>query len=133
MLKGFKIGLNETQLGISMPLAAIELTKNIISARQTEMALTNGTLFTTEEALNIGLVDEIANEKLEALQKCLKFLKKSSKVSQIARAQTKQFFRKSVIDLLEGDREKDIEAFVTFIQNPGTQKMLSAFLKPPRK
>lgn len=133
MLKGFKIGLNETQLGIAMPEVAIQVTKNIISARQTEMALTNGTLFSSEEALSIGLVDEIVDEKSQALQKSLEFLKRSSKVSPVARAQTKRVFRRKITDLLEADREKDIEAFVAFIQNPATQKMLRAFLKPTKK
>lgn len=133
MMKGFKIGLNETQLGIAMPEVAIEVTKNIISARNTEMALTQGTIFNTEEALEIGLIDEIASDKIEAIEKSLKFLNRYKNIPKEARALTKLAFRKKVLELLNADREKDIENFVNFIKSEATQKMLAAFFKAQKK
>lgn len=54
------------------------------------MALTLGTLFTTEEALKIGLIDEIAKDKTELIQKCESFIGKFKKIPPIARMHTKQ-------------------------------------------
>jgi 3,2-trans-enoyl-CoA isomerase len=51
-----------------------------ISRRDAELALTNGSLFTTEEALNIGLIDEVATDKNDAILKANSFLQ-SAKVS----------------------------------------------------
>lgn len=133
MMNGFKIGLNETQLGISMPEVAIEVTKNIISARRTEIALTQGTIFTTQEAFEIGLVDEIATDKNEATEKCLKFLNSYKNIPKEARALTKLNFRKKVLDLFNADRERDIENFVNFTKSKATQKMLKAFLDSSKK
>lgn len=54
------------------------------------MALTLGTMFTTEEALKVGLIDEIAKDKTELIQKCEKFIGKFRKIPEIARAYSKQ-------------------------------------------
>lgn len=54
------------------------------------MALTLGTMFTTEEALKIGLIDEIAKDKTELIQKCENFIGKFKKIPPIARAYSKQ-------------------------------------------
>lgn len=129
MLNGFKIGLNETQLGIALPEVAVEATKNILSPRQTEMALTMGTLFSTEEAFKIGFVDEVANDKTEGLEKCLNFLRKFENIPENARSLTKLSIRKKVLDIFERDRKKDIEDFVAFVQNPSTQKLLTTIVK----
>lgn len=54
MLPKFTIGLNETQLGIVAPSWFQASMKNILPPRVTEMALTLGTMFTTEEALKVS-------------------------------------------------------------------------------
>ena len=55
--------------------------RNVISNRHTELALTAGRLFTTEEALKIGLIDEVARDKADAVAKAEKFLVGISKIS----------------------------------------------------
>jgi 3,2-trans-enoyl-CoA isomerase len=54
--------------------------RNVISHRQTELALTSGRLFTTDEALKIGLIDEVATDKADAVAKAEKFLVGMSKI-----------------------------------------------------
>ncbi|KAG5675604.1 hypothetical protein PVAND_005496 [Polypedilum vanderplanki] len=128
MLPNSKIGLNETQLGIAIPEVAVHATRNIISSRDAEMALTLGSVFTTDEALKIGLIDEVAENKEDALAKSEKFLSLFKKIPKRARGITKQFFRKKVIDLMTNNREKDVEAFVSYVMNPASQKSFQAFL-----
>jgi 3,2-trans-enoyl-CoA isomerase len=55
--------------------------RNVISNRQTELALSTGRLFTTDEALKIGLIDEVATDKDDAVAKAEKFLLRMSKIS----------------------------------------------------
>jgi len=55
--------------------------RNVISNRHTELALTTGHLFTTDEALKIGLIDEVATDKADAVAKAEKFLVRMSKIS----------------------------------------------------
>lgn len=128
MVSNYKIGLNETQLGIAIPEVAIAATKNIISSREAEMALTLGAVFTTDDALKIGLIDDVASDKTEAIAKCEEFLGRFKKIPSMARGITKQFFRKKVIDLMTSNREKDVESFVSYVLDPTTQKSLQAFM-----
>lgn len=54
MVEGkYTIGLNETALGIVAPTWFQNTMKNTISPRKAEMALTLGTLFPVDEALNV--------------------------------------------------------------------------------
>lgn len=48
---------------------------NVIGQRQTELALTQGKMFTPEEALKLGLVDELATDKADAITRAEGFLK----------------------------------------------------------
>lgn len=93
MLNNFTIGLNETQLGIVAPGWFIASMRNTIGLRQTELALTTGKLFKTEEALKVGLIDEIASSKEEGLQKAEGFLQKFARIPPIARSMTKRALR----------------------------------------
>lgn len=132
MLPKYTIGLNETQLGIVAPSWFMATMRNTISARKAEMALTLGTLFKTEEALKIGMIDEIVADRADAIAKCEAFLKKYDKIPPMARAVTKQMYRQQDIKELESNREADIELFVTAITNEKIQTSLGryvAFLK----
>ena len=128
MLPKYTIGLNETKLGIVAPSWFMATMRNTISNRQAEMALTLGTLFTTEEALKIGLVDEIGRNKEEALEKCEAFLLKYSKIPAHARAFTKHQCRSNDIKELESNREADIDHFATFIVYDQIQKSLGQYI-----
>jgi 3,2-trans-enoyl-CoA isomerase len=99
MLNNFTIGLNETKIGMVAPDWFIASMKNTVGARQTELALTAGNLFTTDEALKIGLIDEVAANKEEAISKAEKFLHRYDNVSPLARALTKQTLRKDAIQV----------------------------------
>lgn len=53
MVNAFTIGLNETQLGIVAPTWFQASMRNVLSKRDSELALTTGRMFTTEEALKV--------------------------------------------------------------------------------
>lgn len=99
MVENYTIGLNETLLGIVAPFWFISTLRNTIGKRQAELALTTGRLFKTDEALNVGLVDEIATDKADAVAKCEKFLAKFAKIHPLPRALTKASLRKADIEV----------------------------------
>lgn len=53
MCPNFTIGLNETRLGIVAPQFFVDSLQNTVSNRVAEKALTLGTLFKTDEALQV--------------------------------------------------------------------------------
>lgn len=103
--------------------------RNILSARVAENALTLGKMFSTEEALKIGLVDEVAANKAEALERCEKFLLESAQVPHEARAITKKTSRSRDIADLQNNREEDLEFFLSIVSQPKVQKRMGAYLE----
>lgn len=123
------IGLNETRLGIVAPEWFAASMRNTISVRETEKALTVGKMFSTAEALNIGLVDEEATDKADAIKRCQQFLWQFAKVSPDARALTKKMLRGKDIADLEQNLEQDLQKFLFFVNSPKVQKGLEMYLE----
>lgn len=103
--------------------------RNVISVREAEKALTLGSLYTTEDALNIGLIDEVAADKQDAIKRCEQFLLQFAKISPEARAITKSNLRGRDIAELENNREKDLQNFLFFVNQPKVQKGLELYLE----
>lgn len=56
----FTIGLNETQVGIAIPPGIMQLLQRTVGPRRAEAVLVPGQMVESEQALQIGLVDELA-------------------------------------------------------------------------
>lgn len=133
MLPNFTIGLNETKLGIVAPTWFQASMRNVLPPRLAERALTLGSMFSTDEALKIGLIDDVANDKADALAKCEKFLAQFAKISPDARAITKKQFRSKDIADLETRREEDLQLFLFVVNQPKVQKGLEIYLESLKK
>lgn len=129
MRPNFLIGLNEAQLGIIAPKWLMSGFASILPKRVAERALTQGRMFTTQEAFEAGLVDEIASSKEEALEKCAAFIGTFAKVNPLARGLTKLQFRGDNIKEFEKIREKDIADFVALASSPRVQKVMGIYLE----
>ncbi|XP_050311903.1 enoyl-CoA delta isomerase 1, mitochondrial-like [Anthonomus grandis grandis] len=127
------LGLSETRLGlISPPLFAATMI-NIIGRRHSELALTAGKLFSSEEALNVGLVDEIVASKEEGLDKGYDFLQGFKDVSPWGRNRSKQMLRgRTLRNMVEG-REEDLKGFVEMVQRQDVQQYIEDYLNSLKK
>ncbi|XP_017060924.1 enoyl-CoA delta isomerase 1, mitochondrial [Drosophila ficusphila] len=133
MVPKFTIGLNETQLGIVAPKWFMSSFLSVLPQREAERALNQGRMFTTEEALKVGLIDETANSKEEAIEKCTAFIGTFAKVNPLARSLTKQQFRAADLQQLENERKEDLEKFLFFVNQPAVQKGLGIYLEGLKK
>jgi len=129
----FSIGLNETQLGIVAPFWFKDTMVNTIGTRQTELALMLGTLFTTEQAKAIGLVDEVAAEREEVVAAAHRVALQLARIPREARHVTKMLMRQPTLDKLTSDKQGDIDHFTTFIQQPQIQKPMGMYLEALKK
>lgn len=123
-----KIGLNETKLGIVAPQWFQDCMRNVIGERQAEKALIAGTMFSSEQALDIGLVDEIATDKNDLMQRANKFLEGQMGLPSLARKTVKVGFRKDTLGRLVNGREADTKYFIDFIFQPKVQEALGMYL-----
>lgn len=126
------IGLNETQLGIVAPFFFADLMERAIGVRRTEHALLAGTLFKSQQARQIGLVDQVVPLE-EVKTTALKQLTLLSKIPQPAYGITKQLMRGASLKKLDQCREADIATFVNLIEKPIVQKAMGYYLQQLKK
>ncbi|XP_013782319.1 enoyl-CoA delta isomerase 1, mitochondrial-like [Limulus polyphemus] len=125
----FTIGLNETNLGIVAPLWFKNIYVNTFGQRQAELSLQLGKQFTVEEALRLGLVDEISPNVEDTIQKAQNILKIWLQVPGTARYRTKIMIREETAEKLIATKQKEINEVVQFIMQDSTQKNLAAYLE----
>lgn len=133
MLSNFTIGLNETQLGIVAPSWFIASMRNVIGFRQTEICLTTGQLLKTDEALKIGLIDEVVKDKEQGIARAEAFFQRFAKIPATARALSKLGVRGRDIEELKRNKEADLNAFLSLITSPKVQKGLELYLASLKK
>lgn len=123
------IGFNETKLGIVAPKWFSDLYIATIGKRRAELALLRGTLFTPNEALNIGLVDELAVDKEEAIKKCQDYINSYNKVSSQARKITKLKLNADTVSWLQENRETELNEVIAFTKLPSVQNNLQKYIE----
>lgn len=133
MVKNSKIGISGARLGISIPLPMIYSMRNILSAKQTEQAVLSGKLFSTEDAFKIGLVDEIATDKSDAIAKCENYLSRFKDIPLAARGVTKQSMRRWELEDISRNRERDVEEFVKTVLGAEAQACFEKFVAGSNK
>lgn len=125
----YTIGLNETALGIIAPTWFMDTMCHTIPVRHAELALTTAKMFTIDEALKVGLIDETASDKADAIEKGKKFIKRFDRIPPLARALTKQKIREGPLTKLQKNRKADVEEFLGFIKNPIVQQGLELYIQ----
>ncbi|XP_061080037.1 enoyl-CoA delta isomerase 1, mitochondrial [Conger conger] len=128
----YAIGLNETQLGIVAPFWFKDTMAKTVGHRTTELALQLGLLYSPQDALRIGLVDQLVPEE-EVVSTATETMAKWFAIPDHARQITKSMMRKPTIDNLVSKRESDIKNFVSFITRDSIQKSLRMYMESLRK
>ncbi|XP_070617624.1 enoyl-CoA delta isomerase 1, mitochondrial [Erythrolamprus reginae] len=124
----YSIGLNETRLGIVAPFWFKDTLLNTVGHRASERALQLGLLFSPQEALRIGLVDELVpEEKMQA--RAAEVLAQWLAIPDHARQLSKAALRKPTLDHLLMHREADIQDFVRFVSRDAIQKSLQKYME----
>lgn len=111
MCNKFKIGLNENQPSIARPMSTRSDTKS------SERTLSK--LFSAEQAKHIGLTDEVAESKEDAIQKCKIYLDQCSSLQHGNRK--RQAFQLKAIQDFGAVKTKDSRAMHTFFKLYMTQ------------
>merc|ERR1711916_9271 len=122
-----QIGLNETKLGIVAPEWLMRLFVNTIGQKNAELHLKLGSMLSAQNALDIGLVDEVVAQA-EVMPRALAKLKEFKSIPGSALMMTKQNLRKELISGLRNNLDKDVDEFVGFVMMPPVQKALDAYI-----
>ncbi|GAX24759.1 3,2-trans-enoyl-CoA isomerase, mitochondrial [Fistulifera solaris] len=122
-----KIGLNESLLGIAAPPWLAQQMMDTVGSRVAELSLWRGTLYAPEQALAIGLVDELhENPRERALELAVA---EFQKIPRQARAASKTLTRQKRLKHFHQERQADLEHFVNFITQDAVQTQLRGYLQ----
>lgn len=123
----YKIGLNEVHLGILIPFWFQDLMIDTVGQREAERALQLGHMYPAQEALDVGLVDQVVDEK-DVLDSAKKMMTKFVNVNYTARSKTKFYLRQARIEHLLSRKEEDTNKVVKFLALESVQKGLGKYL-----
>ena len=132
--KPYRIGLNETKLGIIAPPWVMNQLTYVIGSRKAEKMLQLGETPTADEALTLGLVDKVVEEEV-VMEEAMKMANEMLKVSNEARWMSKDMMRRDLMQFFAGDDERryDTEFFTQLLKNPEVQGNISKYLSRLQK
>ncbi|MFI5322563.1 MAG: enoyl-CoA hydratase/isomerase family protein [Thermodesulfobacteriota bacterium] len=119
----FKIALNELTLGATVFTSIAEILKFTVGSRTAQHILYSGSMNSGEEALTLGLVDELVSEEgLKAA--ALSSARDIAGSDGYAFRNIKRLLRTEVLDAIERDEKASLSDFVEIWYSPNTQEKL---------
>lgn len=124
--KPFRIGLNETQVGLVAPEGIQQLMQRVVGPHRAEILLVTGELVEAERAHAIGLVDELADAD-EVTTRALTWLQPLLQLPRQPVLRTRAIARADVIAALAPERIQ-LDLFLDAWSAPDTQAGLKALV-----
>ena len=93
----YKIGLNETAIGLSLPMFGLELVKNRLNSRYVTRSAINAELFSPNQAVEAGFLDAVVAEE-SLLEEANLVAKQLNALDRTAFKNTKKSLRKGLIE-----------------------------------
>lgn len=125
----YRIGLNETKLGIAAPAWVVPAYAYVVGHRCAERMLQLGETPTADEALRVGLVDAVVEEE-QLRAAAVKEAERFMAIPQQSRWMSRDMMRREFLQYIasDEDREYDTQFFVELMMNPEVQKGLEAYM-----
>jgi enoyl-CoA hydratase len=106
----FKIGLNEVQAGMPVPILAHDLARDRLDSRRLNEAVLFARMYTPGEALEVGWLDRVAEaDQIEA--EAFEVAGQLAQLASAAYARTKASLRRATIEHIRGTLEADLDGF----------------------
>lgn len=121
-----RVGLNEVALGLTFPPKTWRLVRHAVPAPSAPRVLLGGALFAPEQALALGLVDELADEPLARAQARLAELAAHPPA---AYAEVKRALRAGVLDVTPAERARYHDVVLPMWRSDDLKARLLAVLK----
>lgn len=122
----YRIGLNETQVGLVAPEGIQSLLARVVGPHRAERLLVSGALVEATEALALGLVDELTGID-EVATRARVWLEALLQLPRGPVLETRRIARRDVVAALQPERI-DLPRFVAAWMQPDTQAGLRAML-----
>ncbi|GAB3345201.1 enoyl-CoA hydratase/isomerase family protein [Marilutibacter aestuarii] len=127
----YRIGLNETRVGLAAPEGIQRLMRRVVGTYRAERLLVAGEMIEASQALDFGLVDELAGID-EVAQRALTWLRDLVSLPREAMLLTRRIARADVIEAMQPEHIQ-LERFLDGWYSEGTQHALHALVASLRK
>ena len=128
----YRIGLNETQVGLVVPDAIQVLMRRVIGAHRAERLMVAGAMIESEQALAYGLVDELTDADHVATR-ALHWLGEISALPREAMLKTRKIARADLHAALDGFGDDELDGFIDRWFAKSTQDALQALVAKLKK
>jgi len=129
----YRIGLNETRVGLSLPPSIHRALVRLVGERLAERLVVSGALVSPGEALQVGLVDELAESPEAAVSAALDWCETLLTLPARTMARNREIMRASLTSLFDESAEKYHDAFLEIWFSPETQATLQALVASLKK
>ena len=130
--KPFRIGLNEVQVGLSVPECIQCALRRLIGPYRAERLMVSGAMLDSEQALAIGFVDELADVgQVDA--RALKWLQELLKLPAQAMSTTRLLARADMFDIFSDPSKLSVEEFTEGWFGAESQATLKALVSKLKK
>jgi enoyl-CoA hydratase len=124
--RGAPIGLNEVKVGVPLPWSVTVLLRGAVPAPALGRIALLGRNFADEEALAVGLADELAPGDAAFEGACLGRLAEFADKDERALAITKRWLREPLLEEMKEHEPERVRAFLDGWFSPGTQERIRA-------
>jgi enoyl-CoA hydratase/carnithine racemase len=124
----FRIGYNEVQVGIPMPLATLRCVARLVGPRQAERLCGAGLLIPPDEAFRIGLVDELVPLD-RVVERAIEWADGVLALPPVAMSRTREAARADLVRLMEEGLATEKELLVDNWFSEETQATLRAVVE----
>jgi len=125
--KPYRIGLNETQVGLVVPAEVQTGLRRLVGAYRAERLMVAGAMLDSEEALRVGFVDELA-EPAQVVSRALAWLGKLLALPPQAMSGTRRIARAALVAEFDALRSGDVHVFVRGWFTDESRAVLTAVL-----
>lgn len=123
-----RIGLNEVQVGIPLPVAILRAFVRLVGPHQAERLCVTGRLIPAAEALRIGFVDELAPLD-QVVPKALAWCQEILALPPVAMAKTRQDTREDLVRIVEEGLANELDNLAHVWFSEETQTVLHAVVE----
>jgi enoyl-CoA hydratase/carnithine racemase len=128
----YRIGLNETQVGLVVPDAIQVLMRRVVGPHRAERLMVAGAMVEAEQALAYGLVDELTDADHVATRG-LHWLGEITALPREAMLKTRKIARADLHAALDGFNDDELDGFIDRWFAKSTQDALQALVAKLRK
>lgn len=120
----FKTGFNEVQVGLIVPPQVHHALVRLIGAHTAERILVAGELMDAQRALDLGLVDELADDPASVVTRALEWCNELLALPGPAMTRTRAMARADLHRLFQDGTESEADRFVSAWSEESTQQEL---------